>query len=209
MIHVATAFAWRHKLLDAHRELEKPALTGIVETDEMYLLHSMKGSRGVRNTGRKPRRRGGVATKRGLSREQVCRIVAQDRHQHAQGDVSGMGQPKVADVRQVLTHMVNQQASLCTDGAKPYRKFCQEAEIQHVPVDGKKRLKGSLYLLNNVNNWHKRFRDWHNVDLRGVATKYLLNYIIFLDQARKMSQVPAARQMLVAACSSVGKRPAA
>ncbi len=44
--------------------------------------------------------------------------------------------------------------------------------------------------MHNVNNWHKRFRDWHNVDLRSVATKYLLNYttwFIFLDQARKMS----------------------
>jgi len=45
-----------------------------------------------------------------------------------------------------------------------------------------------------------------------VATKYLLNYttwFIFLDQARKMSHVPASRQMLVIACSAFGERPAA
>lgn len=211
-VHVATAFAWRHKLLDAHRDLEKSPLTGIVETDEMYLLHSLKGSRRVEDTGRKSRRRGGVATKRGLSKEQVCLVVAQDRHQQSLAEISGMGMPSAADVRQVLTQMVQKEAILCTDGAQAYRKYCQETEIQHVPVDGKKRLKGSLYHLNNVNNWHKRFRDWHNVDLRGVATKYLINYttwFIFLDQARKMSQVPAARQMLVAACSAFGERPAA
>lgn len=211
-VHVATAFAWRHKLLATHRELEKPTLTGIVETDEMYFLHSMKGSRGVGETGRKSRRRGGVATKRGLSKEQVCLVVAQDRHQQSLAEVSGMGMPSATDVRQVLTHMIHKEAILCTDGAQPYRRYCLDAEIQHVPVNGKKRLKGSLYHLNNVNNWHKRFRDWHNVDLRGVATKYLLNYttwFIFLDQARKMSQVPAARQMLMTACSAFGERPAA
>lgn len=211
-VHVATAFAWRHKLLAAHRKLEKSPLTGIVETDEMYLLHSMKGSRRVADTGRKSRRRGGVATKRGLSREQVCLVVAQDRHQQSLAEISGTGMPSVADIRQALSQMVRKEAILCTDGAQPYRKYCQEAEMQHVPVDGKKRLKGSLYHLNNVNNWHKRFRDWHNVDLRGVATKYLLNYttwFIFLDQTRKMTQVPAARQMLVAACSAFEVRPAA
>ena len=37
----------------------------------MSLLHSMKGSSGLRETGREPRRRRGVATKRGLSKEQV------------------------------------------------------------------------------------------------------------------------------------------
>jgi len=45
-----------------------------------------------------------------------------------------------------------------------------------------------------------------------VATKYLLNYttwVIFLDQARKMSQVLAARPMLMTACSAFGERPVA
>jgi transposase-like protein len=115
-VHVATAFAWRHKLLSAHRDLEKPTLTGIVETDEMYFLHSMKGSRGVGETGRKPRRRGGVATKRGLSKEQVCLVVAQDRNQQSLAEVSGMGMPSVTDVRQVLTHMVHKEATFALTG---------------------------------------------------------------------------------------------
>ena len=43
-------------------------LKGIVEADETYVLESRKGARGL---GRKARRRGGKAKKRGLSREQV------------------------------------------------------------------------------------------------------------------------------------------
>jgi hypothetical protein len=42
----------------------------------MYLLESEKGSR---NLARPPRKRGGAASQRGISFEQVCVIVARDR----------------------------------------------------------------------------------------------------------------------------------
>ena len=51
-------------------------LKGIVEADETYVLESRKGARGL---GRKARRRGGKAKKRGLSREQVPVLMAADR----------------------------------------------------------------------------------------------------------------------------------
>ena len=51
-------------------------LAGIVEADETFVLESRKGERKL---DRKPRRRGGKARKRGLSREQVPILVAADR----------------------------------------------------------------------------------------------------------------------------------
>jgi hypothetical protein len=51
-------------------------LQGIVESDETYELFSNKGSR---HLDRKPRKRGGTATKRGISNEQVCILVTRDR----------------------------------------------------------------------------------------------------------------------------------
>ena len=44
-------------------------LTGIVELDETYFLESHKGER---DPERKPRKRGGSASKRGISEEQIA-----------------------------------------------------------------------------------------------------------------------------------------
>lgn len=72
-----TLFYWRHKLLHALKQLDFSQFEGIVEVDETYFLYSEKGKRGI--TGRKSRKRGGSAKKRGISNEQVCVLVARDR----------------------------------------------------------------------------------------------------------------------------------
>ena len=74
-VAASTAFRWRHRFLAAARG-GSGVLKGIVEADETYMLESRKGARGL---GRKARRRGGKAKKRGLSREQVPVLMAVDR----------------------------------------------------------------------------------------------------------------------------------
>jgi transposase-like protein len=66
-VHYTTAFRWRHRFL-ASISLDKPnMLSGIVEGDEMFILESCKGKRpGIPRVSRK---RGGKASKRGLSAE--------------------------------------------------------------------------------------------------------------------------------------------
>ena len=71
----STAHRWRHRFLAAVRQAPD-RLAGIVEADETFVLESRKGERKL---DRKPRRRGGKARKRGLSREQVPILVAADR----------------------------------------------------------------------------------------------------------------------------------
>ncbi len=65
----STAFRWRHRFMTAPKTLQAQSLVGIAEADETFFLHSRKGQRDL---DRKPRRRGGGAAKRGLSREQVA-----------------------------------------------------------------------------------------------------------------------------------------
>src|SRR5512143_3508891 len=87
-VAVSTAFRWRHRFLRAIKTDTAP-LGGIVEADETYVLESHKGSRAWKNAAagqldakepeRKPRKRGGKASRRGLSSEQVPVLVAADR----------------------------------------------------------------------------------------------------------------------------------
>ncbi|WP_291302845.1 IS1595 family transposase [Desulfovibrio sp. MES5] len=62
-INKNTAFAWRHKVLDALGQIvESTPLEGIVEADETFFILSYKGQK--RGLPRKPKKRGGSASKR-------------------------------------------------------------------------------------------------------------------------------------------------
>ena len=80
-IHVSTAFFWRHKILLALMREPCKSLKGIIEADETYMIESLKSKNRVKKLGtRKARKRGGVSQYRGISREQVCILVAVDRN---------------------------------------------------------------------------------------------------------------------------------
>ncbi len=72
-----TSFRWRHRFLHGLGDKKDSSLKEIVEADETFFLESFKGSR---NLGRTARKRGGKATKRGLSAEQIPVLIARDRH---------------------------------------------------------------------------------------------------------------------------------
>ena len=65
----------------------------------MYVLESHKGSRSL---DRPSRKRGGKATKRGISNEQVCILVARDRSGQTIDAVTGKGS---VSTRQLLEHL--------------------------------------------------------------------------------------------------------
>jgi hypothetical protein len=126
-------------------------------------------------------------------------IVARDRHTLTVAEVGGRGVPKVQIVKKVLEPILD---VLCTDGASAYKRFCAEFGVAHYSVNGK-RANGSIYHINNVNNWHGRLKDWM-VRFKGVATKYMNNYLMWftlLDRTSQISPVSASKQMLTETCS--------
>jgi len=211
-VNKSTSFRWRHKLLDIRHSMPQPLLSGVIEADETYFQESFKGMRLLQERlGRPPRKRGERASKRGLSREQVCVLTSRDRQAQSTFAVTGKGQPTAARVKEVLQSVIQSTSVLCTDGAFQYRRFCRDTGVEHRPVDGKKRLKGSIYHINNINSCHSRLKTWM-VRFKGVATKYLPNYMAwhhYVDQAAKMSAVAAAKQMLVETCSVLRERKVA
>ncbi len=100
----------RHRF-PAAKDLKARKLTGIVEADETYVPESRKGAR---NLERKARRRGGKASKRGLSDEQVPVLVVADR---SGATVSAVLPAVNADpLREVIAPVVAEDIVLVTDG---------------------------------------------------------------------------------------------
>ena len=73
-----TAFRWRHRFLELAKSRKATAVSDIVEVDETYILKSQKGARKVQ--GRKARKRGGKASRPGLSGVRQSRLVRCGKH---------------------------------------------------------------------------------------------------------------------------------
>jgi transposase-like protein len=181
-VHYTTTFRWRHRWLNAPRDQKDATFTGIVEADETFFLESHKGSKAWARAeqgkptapppDRKPRKRGGKASKRGLSAEQVAVIVVRDRH----GATTDAVLPSLSktSVTPVLKPILNRDTLLGTDGAA----FYKAEGFTHQPVNVKAgtRVKERVFHIQHVNAYHERLKGWMR-RFRGVATKYLANYL--------------------------------
>jgi transposase-like protein len=169
-----TAFRWRHRFLAA-LNLDKPQrLSGIVEVDETFILESFKGKRG--KLSRPARKRGGKASKRGLSSEQTPIVVARDRS----GATTDAVLPRldIASMTGALGHVITTGAVLCCDGGKAISGFARRARVKTHMLDapGNPKPDAPQFHINNVNAYHSRLKEWMR-RFHGVATDNLPNYL--------------------------------
>ena len=171
-IDTTTSFRWRHRFLQAPCAAKPMMLRDIVEADETFFLESFKGAPELP---RKARKRGGKAEKRGLSVEQIPVLIVRDRH----GSTTDSRLPDLSDksVADVLGPIVKKESVLVTDAAERFRRFADKADILHVSLNASagERTWG-VYHIQNVNAYASRLKGWM-LPFRGVATKYLPNYL--------------------------------
>ena len=172
-VHKNTAFRWRHRFLTLPASLKPSSLHGIVEADETYFLESHKGER---HLPRPPRKRGGVAKKRGLSSEQIPVLVVRDRSTVTTDAV--LPKANTASVTAVLAPVLDADVVLCSDSNAIYHCFAERAHIAHTPVNLKAgiRVIDHAFHIQNANAYHSRLKGWM-ARFHGVATKYLPNYL--------------------------------
>ena len=202
-VHRNTAFRWRHRFLHWVK-LDRPAqLGGIVEADEMFLLESQKGSRKL---DRPPRKRGGAASKRGISNELDCILVARDRHGGTIDAVVGRGALKAVQLEQHLLPQLHREALLVPDSNAAYRAFARRHGVAHQIVNlragvrVRPGIEGAIHV-QNVNAYHSRFRGWL-ARFNGVASRYLPNYLGW-RWAVDSGRISTAEQLLRAAVSLI------
>ena len=180
---LSTAFRWRHRFLSSQEP--SPTLTGIVEADETFVLLSYKGSRaweraeqgrpGAEVPDREARGRGGKATKRGLSHEQVPILVAADRSGAVVSAVLPVDSAEA--IKAVLDPVLSKDALLVTDGGTALACCAVGMKVSHEVMNQSagERVRGELHI-QTVNSLHERIKTFLRAR-RGVATKYLDNYL--------------------------------
>ena len=179
-----TAFYWRHKVLNALRALierKKPIMKGIVEADETYLPLSFKGQKSA--LPREAKKRGSAAPKRGISKEQVCVLVATDRTKNSHMHPVCLGRLRSKHLEEQLGNRISRSSVLVTDKHSSYIPFCKHQKISHKRLARSNQVKGD-YHIQTVNSLHSHMKD-HLRPYKGVATKYLTNYLILFEWTRR------------------------
>ena len=178
-INLATAFAWRHKILDAlQKMMNEVELDGVVQADETYSTISYKGNHKNFNLPRPAHKRGTRATKRGISKEQVCVPCGVNLNGKSIARISNLGKPSLKDLQKVLNGKIAKDSVFVTDSLRPYQKLSLDMNLSHIRIPRGKRAVGT-FNIQTINSYHSRLKNMIVHRFKGVATKYLNNYLAY------------------------------
>lgn len=175
-----TAFRWRHRFLQNVLSHQPVRVAGILEVDETYFRESQKGSRKMT---RPPRKHGGKAKGKGrFGKDWVPVLVGRARGLPQTVDkvlnrVTGV---EVTDALKAA--VVPGETILCTDGHSAYLHLQRTLGVQtktFIASYARPELD-KVYHVQSANNYHERLKTWIQRELRGVATKYLPNYLSWM-----------------------------
>ncbi len=124
-INIATAFFWRHKVLEAIKKyMGLGSVEGIVEAHETFFRISFKGNHKKSKKFSKPgesHKRGEKSTKRGISKEKVCVACAVDRTGNIIMDLIRLGRMSHKQLESFYGGHVGENSIFCTDS---HKKLC-------------------------------------------------------------------------------------
>ena len=176
-IYYRTAFHWRHKILNALKQIDSSKLSGIVEADETYFPLSYKGKK--RGMPRRAHKRGSEIRVRGISKQQVCVLTAIDRSQTKNMLLQStcLARPTAKQITDTLGPHIATDAILLTDEHRSYLGFARDKNLKHYALKHREPQDRSLHL-QNVNSLHSQVKRFMR-PFNGVATKYLDSYMIY------------------------------
>ncbi len=191
----STSFRWRHRFLKMPSLLKAKHLEGIVEADETFFLESHKGER---NLERKPRMRGGKASQRGLSKEQIPVLIVRDRDGHTTDEVLDSANAK--EIGKVISPLIDEDILLCTDGNRIYQAFSKTFKLTHKIINASagEHIKEGAYHIQNVNAYDSRLKNWIR-HFHGISTKYLESYLGWMRMLDRESDLTPQKVLAMSA----------
>ncbi len=200
------AFDMRHKILMALQELPETAdvcLGDVSEFDETFVLDCYKGRKLNADTGRKPRRHGAKASKRGISSEYICICTGIQRKGDAYAATVNRAKPSAKELVSIFDgHIADGTLALC-DGLRSYHALPGIADCTVRDCVNQEGDDVHFFNLNTVNGFHSFIKKRYDF-YRGVASKYINRYNALFAVTYRNAE-SAIRRLTEAALSVTGK----
>ncbi|MGB4603298.1 MAG: IS1595 family transposase [Bacteroidales bacterium] len=170
-ISLTTSFFWRHRILCALQSFEDNVnFFGVVELEELLMNYSEKGKK------RRDKKELKKLTKK--KPEKVAIIAATDRSGNILFKKLEDNRVQADHVADFLKSRISKDSVVCGSDKKAFKTVNAE-HIKHKEISSKKKKKDSIYSVSTVHKKITDFVSWIYYKFRGVATKYLTNYIMW------------------------------
>ena len=92
--------------------------------------------------------------------------------------ISNLGKPSLKDLQKVLNGKVAKDSVFVTDSLRPYQKLSLDMNLSHIRIPRGKRAVGT-FNIQTINSYHSILKNMIVHRFKGVATKYLNNYLVY------------------------------
>ncbi|MGB4094647.1 MAG: IS1595 family transposase [Bacteroidales bacterium] len=178
-ISLPTSFRWRHKILSAIQGLEGGInFSGITEVDELLMQYSEKGRR-YKSLEEKEQAMNTV-------HPNVAVLVMTDREGNLLFKHTGENRVQNSQIKEELKRRVSEKNLICFKPNEKFQQAVKESPSKKVLVKSptekilvRRKTKGLvIYSVNIAEKKITNFLVWM-MRFRGVATKYLQNYLMW------------------------------
>ena len=200
-ISLKTAFIWRHKILDALTAyLDKNTkLSGVIEADETFFGISRKGVKNLEKKNEQKQQK----KKPGISKDKICVACAIDRNSNVISRVSNYGRITTKRLHTLFDEKIVCGSIICTDKHSSYIRFAKDNNLELIQIkEGKHR--HDIYHINHINAFHSKLKLFIK-KFKGIATKYLDNYLTWNAMMNGKFGYTIALEMLQKAISEIYK----
>jgi transposase-like protein len=180
-VSYVTLFYWRHKILEALRQIVPEEMNGVIEADDIYVAYSRKGSRHI--DGKAKRQHVKSVSSFNMSGKDVCVLAASDHFRNVISVAACRGYLRKENIDKAIGGFVDSKTILCSNNKSAYVLFSNIKKIKHYRITGMVHRQEEKYGIATVKKYIKDCMRWL-ARFKGVATRYLNNYLSwykFLD----------------------------
>lgn len=154
-------------------------LREIIQIDEKYFRISFKGTKREKMP-RPSRKSGSNDLTSGISKDQICVIVAIDSYDTIIIKVVGNGPASTEMIEETLKNKIEAGSIIVTDSKSSYIRFAKNNNFQlkQIPASGH-NVEG-IYNLGELNSLMSEIETYITHEKRGVSTKHLQQHLNFI-----------------------------
>ena len=181
----STSFRWRHRFLKGSNLLLPNSLNGIVEIIDQTQKISFKGSKNIPDNPK-------------IKNKLITLIFLRNRDGKTFNSI--LNDFNLINLNKKVKPILPKDSLFCSDKKEIYLGFTKAHRYRHGYIDTSKKIfvKKEIIHINNIAKYQNDLNKWM-LRFRGVATKYLKNYLSWYRGLESFNMKPSVNEILLRA----------